>query len=482
MQFANSARRRQLLRATTLTLALNLNAAPRAMSSQTVRPGSDTTLPGYRRTSERVQGDLAEILASADSTNPAIIAARARVGAARASARAAGAWSDPVLMAGILNLPLGAMAANEGEHGARAALPGDDMTMKMIGVQQTVPYRGKLRLRRQILDEEANAAVARLEGVRRTIARDIRKAYFEIAYLDRAIALVERSSTLLGGIVRVTEASYSTGRIGQQDVLKARSEAARLGETASALLEERKAQLADLNALLDRASVAPVSPPDIPPHIEEAAVSRQASQIRFASTTLGSRAADSPIPALEYLQELAVRNNAGLRELTAKIAAQSARAALAQKSYKPDIDFTLQYGQRDRRPDMVTATVSFPLPIHKRARQDQEVLEAKAEFAALSADERSAAARIRADVARLVSDMERDRSQLALYRKAILPQGEAAMAVAAASYQSGKGDLRSVLENQAALFAYESANQRALADFAKSLAELEEIVGAEVLK
>jgi outer membrane protein TolC len=89
---------------------------------------------------------------------------------------------------------------------------------------------------------------------------------------------------------------------------------------------------------------------------------------------------------------------------------------------------------------------------------------------------------IRADVARLVSDIERDRTSLALSVKAILPQSRAALTSATASYQVGKADFLTVLENQATVFNYETDYYRTLSDFASKVAELERVVGSEVLK
>ena len=51
-----------------------------------------------------------------------------------------------------------------------------------------------------------------------------------------------------------------------------------------------------------------------------------------------------------------------------------------------------------------------------------------------------------------------------------------------ASYQSGKSDLLTLLDSQNTIFTYETAYYRALVDFAKSLAALDEVVGEEVLR
>jgi cobalt-zinc-cadmium efflux system outer membrane protein len=449
--------------------------APSAWAQTSVTSPATSAAPA---TLGSESGELEDLLRLADSVNPSITAARSRVAAARARIGPAAAWPDPMLMAGIQNLPLGKMN-NQGM--AMSTLPGDDMTMKMVGVSQTIPYPGKPGLRRRIAELEVDATLAAVQSSLLDVQREVKKAYFELAYLDRAIEIVNQNQPVLADVIRVAEAQYGVGVGGQQDVLKARVEAARLGETASALLEKRRTTLAELNALLNRESTTPVGSAEIPEGVTRAALAVDPARIRFATQTLGARAADSPLPPLATLQELALNQNAKLRERRAIIGAQSARVALAEKAVKPDIDLSLQYGQRTQRPDMISAIVSIPLPINKRARQDQEIAEARSELAALQAEQTGEVNKIRAEVARLVSDLERTRTQLALYAKAILPQGQAAVASSLASYQAGKSDLLSVLDNQAMLLEYATANYRALTDFAKAIADLEAVVGGEVL-
>jgi len=427
---------------------------------------------------------LDALVARADSVNPSLQAARDRVNAAAARVGPAAAWADPMLMAGVQNLPLGSeTTASAGGHASvGSSVPGDPMTMKMLGVTQTIPYPGKLSLRRQAAEREVDAARASLDAARLEVGKDVRTASFELAYIDRALTIVERNRSVLGDVIQVTEAHYASGTGGQQDVLKARVEAARLGETASALLEERRATSAELNATLNRDDTISFPPATIPERIVQAAIPSDPNRIRFVAQTLGARTVDSPFPPLADLQDLAVRQNPSLREIEANIAAQAARVELARKGSRPDFDVSLQYGQRNQRPDMITAQIAIPLPIQKRARQDQELGEARAELSAMESDRRTKINSVRAQVARLVSELERGRTQLAIYAKAILPQGSAAATAALASYQSGKTDLLTVLDNQNTLFTYETEYYRSLSDFAKNLAELEQVVGSEILR
>jgi outer membrane protein TolC len=417
---------------------------------------------------------LDSLLHHAAATNPAIRAARARVTAAQARVTPAGLPADPMLMAGVQNVPLGREAGMSGP---------DPMTMRMVGVGQALPYPGKLALRRRVAERELDAARAALDAATRQVVRDVKDAYAELAFLDQALAIVDRNRDVLVAFTRVTDARYGVGVGGQADVLKARVEATRLAETAVTLTEQRRAAAARLNAALDRPTDAPVERPTIPAAVARAAVPASAGEIRFTSAALGARAADSPLPALAELQETAVRESPEIREHEAMIAAEAARLELARKEALPDFDVSLQYGQRGGgRPDMVSATVSVPVPVFKRRKQDQLVAERGAELATLEAEHHVKVNAIRAEVARLVSELERSRAQLALYVKALLPQARASLSSATASYQVSRVEFLTVLDTQATLFTYETEYFRVLSDFARNLAELERVGGKEVVR
>lgn len=449
-----------------LATSVMLAAASTVARAQTGPAPRDTT-------------SVAALVARAQQVNPAIAAARERVSAARARIGPAGLLPDPMLMLGLQNLPLGSMrAASAPAVGSGGA---DPMTMKMIGVQQAIPYPGKLAIGRRAAERGVEAAEATLLATEWQVTSDVRAAYYELAFVDRALDLVAHNHRVLSDLVAVTEMRYGVGTAQQQDVLRARVEATRLAESTVALTERRRAALARLNGLLDRPVETPVSSPVLPTRVARAAVADSASRIQFVSAELGARAGGSPLPPLAQLQERAAAHAPAIREQDALIAAQRERLLLAQREYLPDFAVTIQYGQRNRYPDMLTAMVGIPIPVQKRKRQDQLVVEARAELAAREAERHARRNDIRADVARLSSELERQRAQLALYVKAIIPQGRASLASAAASYQVGRVEFLTVLENQAMLFNYETEYFRTLTDFATTLAQLERLVGEEIL-
>jgi outer membrane protein TolC len=146
------------------------------------------------------------------------------------------------------------------------------------------------------------------------------------------------------------------------------------------------------------------------------------------------------------------------------------------------VSVALSYGQRQGFTDMVSATVSIPIPLQKGRKQDAEVAEADAELTALEAQHHQMVNVLNAEVATQVSDVERARTALALAKRAILPEAQATLASSTASYQVGRLDFAAVMDAQASVFNTETAYYRSLTDFAKSLAELERTVGAGVLR
>jgi outer membrane protein TolC len=439
-----------------------------------------TTALGQGARASAAATDLDSLVARALAVSPQLRAANRRVDAARARIGPAGALPDPMLMAGIQNLPLG-KERDTGANGAMAASGPDPMTMRMVGLSQTIPYPGKRNLRTQTAQREVDVALAAVRVTQADVGRRVRDAFFELAYVDQALAIAERQRAVLTDVQRVADARYQAGGGSQQDVLRAGVELARLVDETNALVEQRRVQVAALNALLDRPTDTPIGTTTLPSHIARAAVADSAGRIRFTTQNPDARVVGSPIPSLDALQAMAMATSPMLREHEARIATQTARVTVAEKDRLPDFDVALQYGQRPVRPDMVTATVSLPLPIQRSRKQDQGVAEARAELAALEAEHHAQLLELRAEVARLHTELERSRTQLGLYVTAIIPQGRLVLAASATDFQTGKGDLRALLENQSTLFTYETTYYRTLIDFAKRLAELEQVVGKEIL-
>ena len=419
---------------------------------------------------DSTQSALDSLVSIALTRSPAIAEAAARARGAQLRIAAAGARPDPLLMAGILNFPV--------------SQPGfsDFMTMKMLGISQSLPYPGKLGLRTRAASDEARAIGLELDAKRLDVVQVVESAYYDLVFLDRTMDIVGRNQAILGNLARAAEARYTSGSGSQTDLLRLQTEAARLDEQAVGLAETRKATLSRLNAALDRPSDTPISAPTIPDRVARVAVSDSTAPVHFVSAALGARAANSPLLPMDSLESLAAQFSPMLRAHEAEVQAQAARVESAHKAHLPDFDVSLQYGQRQGNSDMISGVVSIPFPLQRGRKQDAELAAARADLDALEAGHRASIDALRAEIARGVSDLERSRTELALSTRVVIPQARATLASASAGYQVGRIAFSSVIDAQASLFEIETAYWRSLTDFAKALADLRRTVGAEVLR
>jgi outer membrane protein, heavy metal efflux system len=413
---------------------------------------------------------LASLIARALSTSAALRAERARERAAGALIAPAGARPDPMLMAGVRNMPL-----------ASPSLSRDEMTMSMVGLGQTIPYPGRLRLRGRVAEAESRAASARTAEVRLTVARQVTEAYYSLAGARLLLDAVARQQQLAAATAPAVEARYAAGTAAQADVLATRNEIAMLAQEGAVIAEEASAALGDLNALLDRDPDAPVDA-RFAERVVRAALGDTTRAASFTSAALGARLADSPLLPADSIVALAVRRSPRVQEHEAMIAARGAAAELAAREHLPDIDVSLEYGYRVGHADMVSAVISVPLPFQRARKQTPLASAAKSELEAHEADRHAEITALRREVARLTSVLERSRAQLALSRRSVLPQTGAITESATASYRAGRGEFVALLTALRSAYAAESQYVRALQEFAVTLAGLEELAGGEVLR
>ena len=430
---------------------------------------ASVTLVAMGAPQERSPTQLDSLVAVALERNPSMAAAAERARAAEARIPAAGARPDPTLSLSLRNFPV--------------TEPGFDdfMTMKTIGLSQILPYPGKLSLAQEAERSEARAARAALEELRLDVAREVRQTYYDLAFIDRALEVVRRHSDVLGTLVSTADVRYAVGAAGQEDVLQAQVETAALADEAAGLTERRQVVLAALNRLLNRPPLTPVEGVTVPTELTAAAV-RPPDRISFVSMDPGARVANSPLRPLDELLDAVARNSPTIHIHIARIEAQQARLEWARKAHLPDFDVSLSYGQRDARPDMLTLSLAIPLPLSRDVRQGAWASEAEAELAALRSEHADHVNRLQARVTQLYADLERDRTSLVILTSGMLPQESAALQAATAGFGVSRTDFSTVLMTQTALYQFETSFHRLLTDFAKNLAELEQLVAEEILR
>jgi cobalt-zinc-cadmium efflux system outer membrane protein len=390
---------------------------------------------------------LHELVAEALARNPELQVLGDERRASRHRAASAGALDDPMLEAGVLNLPVDSLRFNR-----------EDMTMKMIGVSQRLPFPGKRSLREEIAAKEASTVELNYHEAANRVVRDVKVAYFDLGYVTRAAELIERNRKVLEQFLQLAEARYSVGQSAQADVLKAQTQLARMIEEGHRVQRERKTIEAELTRAVGRSeSVAGLAP--VLPEIRE----------QLLDPTALEGLARSQRPQLAALQSTIERADKSIE--------------LSRKDYLPDFDVRFQYGQRDRAPDgmrrddMVSLTVAISLPVWRQNKLDPKLAEAQAMRDQALSMYRAQESELRMRLRQQVAIAEQSQRTLRVYDTSILPQSHFTVEAALSAYRVNRVDMLTLLDSQMAIFGFEVSRAQTLASYHKALAEIDLLTG-----
>lgn len=409
---------------------------------------------------------LAALVAEARANNPEIAAAARAADAAAARIPQAGALPDPMLSAGLMNVPVPSF--DVGREG---------MTMGTVQIGQRLPAPGVRGAREAVAKQSHQAAERDTDEVELAVLQRLKDAYYELLFVDRALEVLARNRALVADLAGVATARFAVGRTPQQDVLRAQTEVTRLEEQIAGIEARRVAAASEINAILQRPVTASIEPA-YPESVRVLALAPPPPGA-FTSAALDAGLGDD-LPSLAELQREAVRRRPMLLAHVHRIAAAREGVRLAERERFPDVDVMVGYGLRRDRGDMMTAMVSVPLPVFAARKQRQAVVEAEQELAADELRHHQMVADLQADVATRYAALVATREQILLLDQGVVPQARATVESAAAAYQSGRVEFASLLEAQATLFRNEIELARRMADFGRELAALERAAGVEL--
>ena len=391
--------------------------------------------------------DLEPLIEEALAANPGLKALEHRAAAAAARVPAAGALRDPSLRLELSNVPFSPLS-----------LDGSPMSGRQVTLSQKFPYPGKRKARERAASHAAEGAAAARRERELTVANMVKQAYFELAFLDRAIAIAERNRELLKDFVRIARSKYSVARGPQQDVLKAQVSLSSLRDRLLMLEGQRRRAGAQLNAVLNR---PPGEPVGRTPAIEPTPLDIDAAGLR----------------------EIALGERPLLKALRARRDRWRAAEELADRERRPDFEVSAAWRQRGFREDPVagsdffSAGVMLNLPVYQGRRQDREVAAARAEARAVEAELEAETRELALQIEQLRIDAETHLREMELFRGAIIPQADQSLAAAIAGYQVDEVDFLTLLDNQVTLLNFEIDYYRHLSQYEKTLARLESVVG-----
>jgi outer membrane protein TolC len=384
--------------------------------------------------------DLPSALHEVAVANPSLASRREMVEASRRRVAPAGAWQEPMLEFGAINVP------------ASGRFDMDPMTMKMIGVEQRVPVFGANRLSRRSASAAVAAGEAGLESANDELFAMAVEAYADAYWAGELAASSRAHEDEMTRLVRSARVRYDAGNGRLDDVLRAEAEQARTLSELAAYQAEADGARARLAALMGRDGAALPDSLARPPE---------------------------PVVPDDLASLLALVNDTHprLRELRAEADRYRLAASAARRMMWPDLQLGVSYGIR--RPvmdvpqdNMWTATVGIMLPVFASQRELPMGAEMDAMANAAANDLRSATLELDQQARTLHAAARAGQRAVSLLADTVVVAQRRAVAASWSSYDAGAGDLWRVSEAMHSLYGEEVALVRARQELARTCARL----------
>jgi cobalt-zinc-cadmium efflux system outer membrane protein len=389
--------------------------------------------------------NLADLLAEAEKNNPQIQAARHAWQSARQMPTQVATLPDPQVVLQQMNV---------GSPRPFAGYTNSDFAYIGVGFSQDLPYPGKLRLRGEIAQKDANATQQKYESARRAVQAVVKTAYFQLGYLAKRQKILDEDAQLLQQVEQAAESRYRNGFGNQQDVLQAQLERTKLlREINMNQLEQGKMQ-AELKNLLNRSQDSL--------DIETAELSESTLVYDFDQLLAKAKASN---PDLAGMQKMVER--------------QGLQVDLAKKDFYPDFNVQGMWQRTD--PTQFRAyyqfTVGMRIPIYRRRRQRPELAQAESDRDRAKSDYEAQSQQTAFQLRQQFVSAEKSAELLKIYREGLLPQARAELQAGMAAYQSNRQDFQALLASFLDVLKLDEEYWQTLSEHETVLAQMEEVTG-----
>ncbi len=367
-----------------------------------------------------------------------------------------------------------------------------------FGLSQLFPWFGKLELRGSVAAEAAEAAQQRYENQKLKLFFEVKDAFYEYYYLGRAIDVVQENFELVEYLESIARARYKTASTGHPDVIRAQVEMGKLEDQLNSLRDLLVPVIARLNAVLNRPTNAELPLPQSIP-AEHLNITDEALFEQLAQDNPILKALDHEIERARHAVALAKKNyypdftlgvdytdvgssrrsspqglgNPGALRSATRVAegmGDLVDAYALGKSFRP--------GNRpsDSGQDVWMVSLSMNIPIW-RGKYAAGEREARARYLAAVSARAQEENTLTATTQRTLFEHRDAGRKISLYGDVLIPKAKESIASTETAFRAGSATFLDLVDAERSLLEFELSFERALANRAQRLAELEMLVG-----
>ncbi len=329
-----------------------------------------------------------------------------------------------------------------------------------LGIAQTLPWLGKLDVQGEMALQQANAEQQGYESEKLRTIYQVKKIYCEYWFLARTLSILKDNITLVTHFENVARARYRSGAGLQSAVIKTQVELGKLEDRLRSQKDLIRAVVAKFNSVLNR-----------PPHLSLPMPTALPKKNQTASD--------------EELRELLRKNNPNLKAIDFMTAKQELSAKLAAKNYFPDLTLGLDYIEtkgystmhptdNGKDPVIAMATVNIPIWWQKYKSMEDEALARQRSFQKQRVEKEN---ELFADLEMALYELRDAGRKIDLYKNTLLPMAEQNVNIDQVAFTADKVGFLDLIDSQRILLQFQLENERALADQAIRMAEVEMLIG-----
>lgn len=405
--------------------------------------------PGRALAEESIPGASVEsLLTLAREHNPDYASMRFEVQAATERIAPAGALMDPKFRVEWMDV-------TKADSQAPSLWPNDVGSTKYT-LMQDLPWFGKRDLKKNIAAQEAQASQGKAQGTWAELAAKVKTTHAQRYYLHNTQKLTLELLDLSTRLANVAQVRYAGGLAMQQDAIRAQLEQTAMQTELVALQSESRQVDARLNALLARATNAPLAVPERLRPLPVAA--------KLDADTLMARVRQSN-PQL-FTEEARIKSAELSRDLNLK-------------NRYPDFTLAITPTQVQGAVTEWSVMLELNIPLQQASRRAQE-REAQAMLDAAQARRAAVANQLLSDLSENLAGIDAAQRTEKLATSSQLPQAELTFQAALAGYENGKLDFATLLDAQRQVRQARQGQLKAQLEAQMRLAEIEKLLGEEL--
>lgn len=331
-------------------------------------------------------------------------------------------------------------------------------TGSTLEFMQEIPWFGTIPARTAYAAALSKVASKKYDGKRLEILNEMKRWFYEYCFLYNSIRITTENAALGRQLEKVAREKYAAMTTEHPDIIKAQMILANLEYNVEKLNAYRQPLVAKLNSLLNRSAAAQLDWPQRPP--------RQAVSLNF-----------------DVVYTLVLQNNPDLSALGYNIEVARSGIKLAEKRFYPNVGLgvAIDEGMGRDGGTRVMPVIAVNIPLWRDSykageRQAVAMLNQSAKEKEQKQNDLAAA------TGQTLYEFEDSLRRIHLYNDILIPRAKEHFITSQNAYQTGTFDFLTLLDSLQTLYDYQLLYERAEADNAQKLAELEALTAIELSK